>query len=138
MPPCGVPAAPQEWLGDKRGRDQFVARYGDETEVCWNDAPKQQEETVYKRSFWTGARGLGGGSGVALPCSSRRGETTCWGCTAGVGSKEAWMGMRWQACGARRCCVLLPSPPRPAPDCPPLPLRAPQRRLWSGPRTAAC
>lgn len=44
-----------EWLGDKRGRDQFVARYGDETEVCWNDAPKQQEETVYKRSFWTEA-----------------------------------------------------------------------------------
>jgi hypothetical protein len=55
-----LPASPrparllQEWLSDKRGRDQFVARYGDETEVCWNDAPKQQEETVYKRSFWTG------------------------------------------------------------------------------------
>lgn len=44
-----------DWLSDKRGRDQFVARYGDETEVCWNDAPKQQEESVYKRSFWTEA-----------------------------------------------------------------------------------
>lgn len=43
------------WLSDKRGRDQFVARYGDETEVCWNDAPKQQEETVFKRSCWTDA-----------------------------------------------------------------------------------
>ena len=31
-------------------------RYGDETEVCWNDAAKQQEESVYKRSFWTGER----------------------------------------------------------------------------------
>ncbi|EFN50617.1 hypothetical protein CHLNCDRAFT_59481 [Chlorella variabilis] len=44
-----------EWLSDKRGRDQFAIRYGDETEVCWNDAPKQQEETVYKRSFWSEA-----------------------------------------------------------------------------------
>ncbi|PRW39159.1 Eukaryotic translation initiation factor 3 subunit B [Chlorella sorokiniana] len=44
-----------DWLTDKRGRDQFVLRYGDETEVCWNDAAKQQEESVYKRSFWTEA-----------------------------------------------------------------------------------
>jgi hypothetical protein len=44
----------QDWLSDARGRDQFVARYGDETEVAWNDAPKQQAEPVYKRSFWTG------------------------------------------------------------------------------------
>ena len=37
---------PQEWLMDRRGRDQFVIRYGDETEVCWNDHQKQQAEQV--------------------------------------------------------------------------------------------
>lgn len=31
---------------DRRGRDQFVIRYGDETEVCWNDHQKQQAEQV--------------------------------------------------------------------------------------------
>lgn len=31
---------------DRRGRDQFVVRYGDETEVCWNDHQKQQAEQV--------------------------------------------------------------------------------------------
>lgn len=36
----------QEWLMDRRGRDQFVIRYGDETEVCWNDHQKQQAEQV--------------------------------------------------------------------------------------------
>ena len=59
------PLPPQDWLSDKRGRDQFVCRYGDETEVCWNDAPKQQEETVYKRSFWTGAPPRAAGCGEA-------------------------------------------------------------------------
>lgn len=38
---------------DRRGRDQFVVRYGDETEVHWNDAQRAQAEEVYKRSFWT-------------------------------------------------------------------------------------
>lgn len=32
---------------DRRGRDQFVIRYGDETEVCWNDHQKQQAEQVH-------------------------------------------------------------------------------------------
>ena len=31
---------------DRRGRDQFVIRYGDETEVCWNDHQKQLAEQV--------------------------------------------------------------------------------------------
>lgn len=43
----------QEWLVDTRGRDQFVVRYGDESEVLWNDAARSQPEDVYKRSFWT-------------------------------------------------------------------------------------
>ena len=38
---------------DKRGRDQFVIRYGDETEIYWNDAARSQAEDVYKRSTWT-------------------------------------------------------------------------------------
>ncbi len=29
-------------MTDKRGRDQFVIRYGDETEVFWNDAARTQ------------------------------------------------------------------------------------------------
>ena len=41
------------WLGDKRGRDQFVVRFGDETEVYWNDPARQQPDPVYKRSFWS-------------------------------------------------------------------------------------
>ena len=43
----------QEFMLDKRGRDQFVIRYGDETEIYWNDAARSQAEDVYKRSTWT-------------------------------------------------------------------------------------
>eukprot|EP00891_Asterochloris_glomerata_P006248 jgi/Astpho2/6248/Aster-03652 len=43
----------QEWLMDRRGRDQFAIRYGDETEIYWNDHQKALAEEVYKRSFWT-------------------------------------------------------------------------------------
>ncbi|KAK9824494.1 hypothetical protein WJX72_010811 [[Myrmecia] bisecta] len=42
-----------EWMMDRRGRDQFVVRYGDETEVHWHDAARRQPEEVYKRTFWT-------------------------------------------------------------------------------------
>ena len=31
---------------DRRGRDQFVIRYADETEICWNDHQKQLAEQV--------------------------------------------------------------------------------------------
>ena len=41
------------WMMDPRGRDQFVIRYQDATEICWNDAQRTQAEEVYKRSFWT-------------------------------------------------------------------------------------
>lgn len=44
-----------EWMGDKRGRDQFAIRYGDETDVMWNDVHQQEPQEVYKRSFWTEA-----------------------------------------------------------------------------------
>jgi translation initiation factor 3 subunit B len=43
------------WLGDGRGRDQFAVRYGDETEVMWNDVAQQEPQMVYARSFWTEA-----------------------------------------------------------------------------------
>ena len=32
----------QEWMLDKRGRDQFVIRYRDQTEIYWNDAARSQ------------------------------------------------------------------------------------------------
>ena len=41
------------WMTDKRGRDQFVIRHTDETEVFWNDAARGTPEEVYRRSFWT-------------------------------------------------------------------------------------
>ena len=31
----------QEWLMDPRGRDQFVVRHGDETEVCPKTLPSE-------------------------------------------------------------------------------------------------
>ena len=34
---------------DKRGRDQFVIRYGDETEIFWNDAARSQVCTTHGR-----------------------------------------------------------------------------------------
>ena len=42
---------------DKRGRDQFVVRYGDETEVYWNDPQRNQAEEVrtpYKHALCLG------------------------------------------------------------------------------------
>jgi translation initiation factor 3 subunit B len=41
------------WMMDDRGRDQFVLRYGDETEIFWNDGVGKRMDDVYKRSFWT-------------------------------------------------------------------------------------
>ena len=32
----------QEWMLDTRGRDQFVIRYRDQTEIYWNDAARSQ------------------------------------------------------------------------------------------------
>lgn len=42
-----------EWCVDRRGRDQFVARYMDATEVFFNDAQRNYPESVYSRTNWT-------------------------------------------------------------------------------------
>ena len=56
-PPEAKPFAPREdlmsWLLDPRGRDQFAARFADETELYWNDAHSKRPDEVYRRSYWT-------------------------------------------------------------------------------------
>ena len=56
-PPPDKPFEPRNdmmsWLLDSRGRDQFVVRFGDESEVYWNDAAAKRPEEIYRRSFWT-------------------------------------------------------------------------------------
>jgi hypothetical protein len=66
------------WMMDKRGRDQFVVRYGDETEVYWNDAQRAQAEDVYKRSFWTDSFVLWSPHGSCLATVHRQG-VALWG-----------------------------------------------------------
>lgn len=44
-----------DWLSDKRGRDQFCVRHGDECQVFWNDAARGEADLVYSRPFWTDA-----------------------------------------------------------------------------------
>lgn len=41
------------WMMDERGRDQFAIRFGDDTELYWNDPARRCCEEVYRRSFWT-------------------------------------------------------------------------------------
>lgn len=57
VPPEIKPYTPGEnllaWLTDERGRDQFVVRFGSETEVYWNDARQGKPDLVYHRTFWT-------------------------------------------------------------------------------------
>mmetsp|Transcript_39834 Transcript_39834/g.55322 ORF Transcript_39834/g.55322 Transcript_39834/m.55322 type:complete len:692 (+) Transcript_39834:144-2219(+) len=43
----------QSWMMDDRGRDQFAIRWGDETEIYWNDAAQKRSEEVYRRANWT-------------------------------------------------------------------------------------
>jgi translation initiation factor 3 subunit B len=38
------------WLTDDRGRDQFVIRFGAETEVYWNDARLKKPDLFYHRT----------------------------------------------------------------------------------------
>ncbi|XP_076956762.1 eukaryotic translation initiation factor 3 subunit B-like [Bidens hawaiensis] len=56
-PPEARPYTPgenlQHWLGDEKGRDQFVIRSGSDTEVLWNDARQVKADLVYKRTYWT-------------------------------------------------------------------------------------
>ena len=39
----------QEWMLDTRGRDQFVIRYRDQTEIYWNDAARSQVRSCKAR-----------------------------------------------------------------------------------------
>ena len=45
----------QSWLLDKGARDQYVVRYGDETEIWWNDPTKPDNEALYARRNWSDA-----------------------------------------------------------------------------------
>ncbi|KAI5067602.1 hypothetical protein GOP47_0018130 [Adiantum capillus-veneris] len=40
------------WLTDEKGRDQFVVRFGSDTEVYWNER-LGKPEPAYHRSYWT-------------------------------------------------------------------------------------
>ena len=55
--PPPKPFAPREntqaWMMDQRGRDQFVCRFGDETQIFWNDPQTKKGEDVYTRTHWT-------------------------------------------------------------------------------------
>ncbi len=45
----------QSWLLDKGARDQYAVRYGDETEIWWNDPTKPDNEALYARRNWSDA-----------------------------------------------------------------------------------
>ena len=70
-----LPLPLQWWLTDKRGRDQFVARYGEETDVYWNDPARQQPDEVggWVQCWWMG--GLKGCAEAACACTLRGGSS---------------------------------------------------------------
>ena len=46
----------REWLGDDKARDQYVTRFQDESEICWNDTAadaKDADRLVFHRKKWT-------------------------------------------------------------------------------------
>ena len=51
--PFSAPDKLHSWMLDKFGRDQFVLRCGDLTEVHWNDGKKGRSDLVYQRQHWT-------------------------------------------------------------------------------------
>ena len=69
---------PQAWMMDERGRDQFVCRFGDETEIFWNDAQKSTAIEEYKRSFWTESYVQWSPRGTYLATAHRQG-VALWG-----------------------------------------------------------
>jgi len=79
-PPRKFKAPPPltDWLLDRRGRDQFVARFGDETEVFWNDAAKHTADPVAARSFWSDKFVLWSPRGSYLATVHRQG-VALWG-----------------------------------------------------------
>ncbi|KAJ7527924.1 hypothetical protein O6H91_16G076300 [Diphasiastrum complanatum] len=66
------------WLTDERGRDQFVVRFGPETEVYWNDARQGKPDPVYHRSLWTDSFVQWSPLGTYLATIHRQGAAT-WG-----------------------------------------------------------
>jgi len=42
-----------QWLEDGHARDQFVARYNEETEIWWNDPAKPNQEALHSRKHWS-------------------------------------------------------------------------------------
>lgn len=68
----------QAWMLDRRGRDQFAIRYGDETEVLWNDAARRGVEPAYSRSFWSDAFVMWSPRGSYLATVHRQGVAV-WG-----------------------------------------------------------
>ena len=68
----------QSWLLDRRGRDQFVARFGDETEVSWSDAPRLAAEVAHSRPFWSDRFVLWSPRGSYLATVHRQG-VALWG-----------------------------------------------------------
>mmetsp|Transcript_31210 Transcript_31210/g.99522 ORF Transcript_31210/g.99522 Transcript_31210/m.99522 type:complete len:709 (+) Transcript_31210:505-2631(+) len=68
----------QEWMLDTRGRDQFAIRFGDDTEIYWNDPKQGKAEDVYRRSFWTESYVQWSPRGNMLATVHRQG-TALWG-----------------------------------------------------------
>lgn len=68
------------WMLDKLGRDQFVLRSGDMTEVFWNDGKRGRSDLVSGGGAWQrGERGKG---------DARRGRWARWG--SGTICSEGW------------------------------------------------
>ena len=43
----------QQWLTNKKARDQFVIRAGTNTEVLWNDTRQLKADPVYKCTVYS-------------------------------------------------------------------------------------
>jgi translation initiation factor 3 subunit B len=54
VPPPFVPGESlTNWLEDGYGRDQYVLRYNDETEIWWNDPGKPNQQPSHARHNWS-------------------------------------------------------------------------------------
>ncbi|CAD7701705.1 unnamed protein product [Ostreobium quekettii] len=68
-------------MTDKYGRDQFVIRFMDDTEIYWNDGKTQQPDMVYERRNWTESGVQWSPYGSYLATLHRQG-VAIWGGTA--------------------------------------------------------
>ncbi|XP_050379356.1 eukaryotic translation initiation factor 3 subunit B-like [Argentina anserina] len=84
-PPATTPYTPgenlQNWLTDVKGRDQFVIRAFNDTEVYWNDARQLKPDFVYKRSYWTESFVQWSPMGTYLATVHRQGAAVWGGAT---------------------------------------------------------